>query len=89
MPFYYIILHILNPKILKATKQIIERDCSCLTNAVLVESLKITKFAMLSRATSGIRKKSLIINLAGSKKGSQVSFMLNIKIIHIFVYVIC
>lgn len=57
----------------KATKAIIEKETTSLTNAVLIESLKITKFAMLSRAVSGIRNKSLIINLPGSKKGSQVN----------------
>ena len=34
---------------------------------------------MLSRATSGMRKKSLIINLAGSKKASQVRFILQLN----------
>ena len=32
------------------------------------ESYKITKKAMLSRAASGLRKKTLIINLPGSPK---------------------
>ena len=50
----------------------IEKETSSLTQAILIESLKITKFAMLSRAVSGIRKKTLIVNLPGSKKGSQV-----------------
>lgn len=43
-----------------------------LSQTILAESMKITKFAMLSRAISGIRKNTLIINLPGSKKGSQV-----------------
>ena len=50
----------------------IEKETASLTTSILVESLKITKFAMLSRATSGIRKQTLIVNLPGSKKGSQV-----------------
>jgi molybdopterin biosynthesis enzyme MoaB len=36
-----------------------------------MESLKITKQAMLSRAAAGIRKKTLIINLPGSEKGAR------------------
>lgn len=41
---------------------------------ILIESLKITKFAALSRATAGVRNnKTLIVNLPGSKKGSQVN----------------
>ena len=46
-----------------------------LTAAILVESLKITKFAMMSRAVAGTRKNTLIINLPGSKKGSQVNLL--------------
>lgn len=56
----------------EATKQIIDKKVNSISNAILVESLKITPFSMLSRSISGIRKKSLIINLPGSKKGSQV-----------------
>ncbi|RNA15041.1 Gephyrin [Brachionus plicatilis] len=58
----------------EATKEVIEKEAMSLTNTILTESMKITKFAMLSRAISGIRKKTLIINLPGSKKGSQEAF---------------
>lgn len=51
----------------------IEKEATSLTQTILAESMKITKFAMLSRAMSGIRKKTLIINLPGSRKGSQVN----------------
>jgi molybdopterin biosynthesis enzyme MoaB len=36
-----------------------------------LESLKITPMASLSRATAGIRNRSLIINLPGSPKGAM------------------
>jgi molybdopterin biosynthesis enzyme MoaB len=51
---------------------VIDREANSISTNILVESLKITKFAVLSRAISGIRKQTLIINLPGSKKGSQV-----------------
>lgn len=52
----------------------IHKEASSLTNMILIESLKITKFAALSRATAGVRNnKTLIVNLPGSKKGSQVN----------------
>ena len=51
----------------------ITKEVASLANTILIESLKITKFAMLSRATCGIRNKTLIINLPGSKKASQVN----------------
>lgn len=38
------------------------------------ETLKDTKFAMLSRGVSGIRNKTLIINLPGSPKGVRECF---------------
>jgi molybdopterin biosynthesis enzyme MoaB len=35
------------------------------------ESLKITRRAMLSRATAGIRGRTLIVNLPGSEKAAK------------------
>jgi molybdopterin adenylyltransferase len=46
-----------------------------------MESLKITKYAMLSRAVSGIRKQTLIINLPGSRKGSKESLLIVLPVL--------
>jgi molybdenum cofactor synthesis domain-containing protein len=54
----------------EATRQTIERLTPGLDEAMRSTSLKITPHAMLSRATSGIRKQTLIINLPGSPKGA-------------------
>ncbi|MCF8010336.1 MAG: molybdopterin adenylyltransferase [Clostridiales bacterium] len=55
----------------EATKTIIEREVPGLPEVMRAESLKITPRAMLSRAVSGIRHQTLIINLPGSPKGVQ------------------
>lgn len=55
----------------EATKEVVHRETSGLTFAMFKKSLEITPLAMLSRATSGIRYSTLIINLPGSVKGSQ------------------
>lgn len=52
----------------EATKQVIEREVPGIPEAMRAYSLQLTPKAMLSRATAGIRKKSLIINLPGSPK---------------------
>lgn len=52
----------------EATKAVIEREAPGIAEAIRVKSLEITPKAMLSRAVSGIRKKTLIINLPGSPK---------------------
>lgn len=52
----------------EATKDVIERETPGISEAIRAESLKITPRAMLSRAASGIRKNSLIVNLPGSPK---------------------
>ena len=59
----------------EATKQILEKEANGIVIAIMVESLKITPHAMLSRAVAGSRDKSLIINLPGSSKGSTESLM--------------
>lgn len=52
----------------EATKDVIEKETPGISEAIRAYSMKITPRAMLSRATSGIRKQSLIINLPGSPK---------------------
>lgn len=52
----------------EATKAVIEREAPGISEAIRQKSLEITPKAMLSRATSGTRGKTLIINLPGSPK---------------------
>ena len=57
----------------EATKAIIEREAPGIAEAIRIKSLQITPKAMLSRAVSGIRGKSLIVNLPGSPKAVRES----------------
>ena len=57
----------------EATEDIIERRVPGIPEAMWAYSMTITKRAMLSRATAGIRKKTLIINLPGSPKAVRES----------------
>ncbi len=52
----------------EATREVIEREIPGMGEAMRAVSLKVTSFAMLSRAIAGSRGKSLIINLPGSPK---------------------
>ena len=52
----------------EATLAVCDRMVPGIAEAMRAESYKITKKAMLSRAASGLRKKTLIINLPGSPK---------------------
>ena len=54
----------------EATLAVSERLVPGITEAMRAASLKITPRAMLSRATAGIRGKTLIINLPGSPKAA-------------------
>lgn len=54
----------------EATKNVIEKYVPGICEAMRLKSLNITPKAMLSRAISGIRGKTLIINLPGSPKGA-------------------
>jgi molybdopterin adenylyltransferase len=55
----------------EATLAVVERLTPGLDEAMRAASLKVTPHAMLSRAVSGICKKTLIINLPGSPKGAM------------------
>uniref|UniRef100_A0A7N6A3P8 Gephyrin n=1 Tax=Anabas testudineus TaxID=64144 RepID=A0A7N6A3P8_ANATE len=54
--------------------EVIEREAPGMALAMLMGSLNVTPLGMLSRPVCGIRGKTLIINLPGSKKGSQECF---------------
>jgi len=54
----------------EATLAVIHRIAPGLPEAMRQTSLRITPHAMLSRATAGIRARTLIINLPGSPKGA-------------------
>jgi molybdenum cofactor synthesis domain-containing protein len=55
----------------EATKRVIEREAPGIAEALRAESLKITRHAMLSRATAGIRGRTLIINMPGNPKAAR------------------
>lgn len=57
----------------EATLEVIERETRGISEAIRYYGLQKTPRAMLSRAVSGIRGKSLIINLPGSPKGVKES----------------
>jgi molybdopterin adenylyltransferase len=53
----------------EATLAVIDRNVPGIAELMRLESLKMTPRAALSRAVSGIRQSTLIINLPGSVKG--------------------
>ncbi|ADI01355.1 MAG TPA: MogA/MoaB family molybdenum cofactor biosynthesis protein [Syntrophothermus lipocalidus] len=57
----------------EATAEVVERTIPGIGEAMRAYGLQKTPRAMLSRGISGIRKKTLIINLPGSVKGARES----------------
>jgi len=54
----------------EATKAVIEKELPGFSEAMRMESFKITPFALISRAVCGVRKQSIIVNLPGSPKAA-------------------
>lgn len=52
----------------EATRNVIIKECPQLAHMMLLEGLKKTPFAALSRAVCGVRNSTLIVNFPGSKK---------------------
>jgi molybdopterin adenylyltransferase len=65
----------------EATRAVIEREAPGLAEAMRAASLKITPHAMLSRIVTGIRKRTLIINLPGSPKGAVENLQVVIPVL--------
>ncbi len=57
----------------EATKRVIGREAPGVSEAIRARSMQITPKAMLSRAISGIRGRTLIVNLPGSPKAVRES----------------
>ncbi len=55
----------------EATRRVIHREAPGFAEAMRAASLRVTPHAMLSRAASGIRGGTLIINLPGSPRGAS------------------
>lgn len=59
----------------EASLKVIDRQAMGIAEAMRAESMKITDRGCLSRGVSGIRKRSLIVNLPGSKKASTENLL--------------
>ena len=59
----------------EATMEVVERLTLGIPEAMRAESMKITPKGCLSRSAAGIRGRSLIINLPGSKKASAENIL--------------
>jgi molybdopterin adenylyltransferase len=65
----------------EATRAVIEREAPGLAEAMRAASLKVTPHAMLSRIVTGVRRKTLIINLPGSPKGAVENIQVVIPVL--------
>jgi molybdenum cofactor synthesis domain-containing protein len=64
-----------------ATREVITYEIPGMSEAMRFESLKKTPYAMLSRAVTGVRGKTLIINLPGSPKAVKENLSVLLAVI--------
>jgi molybdenum cofactor synthesis domain-containing protein len=65
----------------EATRQVIDLEVPGIAEAMRMETLKNTPFAMLSRSVVGIRNGCLIVNLPGSPSGVRETLEVALKAI--------
>ena len=65
----------------ETTLSVIEKRIPGIEEAIRAEGLKKTPFAMLSRAITGIRNRTLIVNLPGNPKGAEESLQVVIPVL--------
>ena len=63
----------------EATRQVIDLEVPGMAEAMRMETLKITPFAMLSRSVAGVRNGCLIVNLPGSPSGVRETLEVPLK----------
>lgn len=66
----------------EATLEVIDRNANGISEAIRSYSLSITKRAMLSRAVSGIRGRTLIVNMPGSPKAVKEALDYILETLH-------
>ena len=57
-----------------ATRAACDREVPAIAQAMVLASLSVTPYAMLTRATAGIRKRTLVVSLPGNPKALAENF---------------
>jgi molybdopterin adenylyltransferase len=73
----------------EATRQVVEKELPGVTEAMRMESLRHTPFAMTSRQVAGVVGDTLIINLPGSEKAVRECFAVIKPVLKHVVDLIC
>ncbi len=64
-----------------ATREVIDYEIPGIAEAMRMEGMKKTPYAMISRAVAGVRGRSLIINLPGSPKAVEENLSVIIDVL--------
>lgn len=65
----------------EATRKVLDKEIPGIAEAMRAEGMKLTPMAMLSRATSGIRCRSLIVNLPGSPRAVRENLIVILPVL--------
>jgi len=65
----------------EATRKVLDKEIPGIAEAMRAEGLKLTPMAMLSRAASGIRCRSLIVNLPGSPRAVRENLIVILPVL--------
>ena len=66
----------------EATRKVLEKELPGIAEAIRAYGIQKARTAMLSRATAGVSRCTLIVNLPGSEKGAMESLEAVIDVLH-------